>query len=185
MAEYYLIAQLPTLDGLSEGAPIPITEESFLELCNRFLSKKAVKEIESLTLIPPLNFEKSTSFVVNEWNNGERTLRLALAMARAEKQNKTFDIGNNVIPSEAIKVANDALEKENPLEAENFLLAYRLKFLETLSPINNFSNEFITYYALKLKLLYRIRKFDTEVGRKEYTKIYNSIKDGESLEVRQ
>ncbi len=29
MAEYYLISQLPSLDGISENTPIPITEEQF------------------------------------------------------------------------------------------------------------------------------------------------------------
>ena len=37
MAEYYLIAQLPSLDGVGENMPVPITEERFLELCCRFL----------------------------------------------------------------------------------------------------------------------------------------------------
>ena len=29
MAAYYLVAQLPSLDGLGERAPLPITEERF------------------------------------------------------------------------------------------------------------------------------------------------------------
>lgn len=41
MAAYYLMAQLPTLDGLGEAAAPPITEERFLELCGRFLGKRA------------------------------------------------------------------------------------------------------------------------------------------------
>ena len=38
MAEYYLISQLPSLDGLGDNMPVPITEERFTELCRRFLA---------------------------------------------------------------------------------------------------------------------------------------------------
>ena len=58
MAEYYLISQLPSLDGIGESSPLPITEERFLELCSSFLSKKALNEIKNLTLCPNLDFEK-------------------------------------------------------------------------------------------------------------------------------
>ena len=44
MAEYYLISQLPSLDGLSENVPMPITEERFFELCERFLNKKSQED---------------------------------------------------------------------------------------------------------------------------------------------
>ena len=90
MSEYYLISQLPSLDGLSENTPLPITEERFFELCNRFLGKKAKKEIEKLTLLPAKDFEKTGSAFIDAWNNGERNLRIALAEIRAGKMKKTF-----------------------------------------------------------------------------------------------
>lgn len=40
MSMYYLMAQLPSLDGIGENAPPPITEERFHELCHCFLGKK-------------------------------------------------------------------------------------------------------------------------------------------------
>ena len=48
MAEYYFMSQLPSLDGISDQLPLPITEERFLELCHRFLGKKAQREIAAL-----------------------------------------------------------------------------------------------------------------------------------------
>ena len=133
MAEYYLISQLPSLDGMSENTPIPITEERFLELCSRFLSKKDLLEIEKITLVPPVNAEKSNSTLIEAWNEGESNLRLALAKIRAEKMNKPFDLKNKSVPVGITKAANDAMELQSPLEVENFLLNYRLKFLEALS----------------------------------------------------
>lgn len=182
MAEYYLISQLPSLDGISENAPLPIKEEFFLELCNRFLGNKALKEVENLTLIPPTTPKKSSSDLINHWNDGERNLRLALAKARAEKMNKPYDLQNTPISSELLKTAGAALEFNSPLDAENFLLRYRLNFLETLRPMDNFSEDFIFYYGLKLKLLMRIRKFDTKLGEEAYKNIYKSILNGDRLE---
>ena len=88
MAEYYLISQLPSLDGISESTPLPITQERFTELCQRFLGKKAQREFEKLTLAPTRNPEKSSSALIEEWNEGESKLRLALAKLRADKLNK-------------------------------------------------------------------------------------------------
>ena len=182
MAEYYLISQLPSLDAIGENSSIPITQEQFLELCNRFLSKKAVKELENLTLAPSLEQEKTSSRLIDDWNSGEKNLRLALAIVRAEKMNKSFDVKDNTISAEISKIANSALEIENPLEAEKFLLHYRLSYLESLRPIDTFSKEYIYYYALKLKLILRIREFDAVVGESTYKNIYNSILNGEVLE---
>ena len=41
------------------------------------------------------------------------------------------------------------------------------------------------YYGLKLKLILRIRQFDTENGEAAYKNIYNSIMNGENLEATQ
>ncbi len=182
MAEYYLISQLPSLDGISESTPLPITQERFIELCSRFLGKKALSELENLTLVPPINPERSGSALIEAWNTGERDLRLALGKIRAEKMNKSFELQNRNLPVELIRVANAAVEADNPLEAENILLRHRLSFLETLRPTDTFAEEFVFYYALKLKLILRIRQFDTQLGENTYKDIYNSILNGGDLE---
>ena len=182
MAEYYLISQLPSLDGIGENTPIPITEERFLELCSRLLGKKAQNKIKKLTLVPPLTPEKSSSTLIETWNEYERNLRLALGKARAEKMKKPFNIGNKALPIELVKVAGAAVEMESPLEAENFLSHYRLEFLETLRPMDTFSEDFVFYYGLKLKLMLRTRQFDAKLGETTYRNIYNSILNGDRLE---
>ncbi len=183
MADYYFISQLPSLDAVSENAPLPITEERFLELCSRFLGKRAQSEIEKLSTVPPLNPEKSYSALIEAFNSGERDLRLALSKIRAEKMKKALDLENKNLPAELVKVAGAALEIQNPLEAEKFLCDYRLKFLETLRPMDTFSEDYVFYYLLRLKLIMRIRKFDTQAGEEAYRNIYNSILNGDRLEV--
>ena len=185
MAEYYLISQLPSLDGVSENVPLPITEERFNELCERFLGKKSQEAIKMISLSPQKNAERLGSSLIDAWNEREINLRFALGKVRAEKMNKVFDTENRILPVEYIKAANTAIEKENPMEAEKYLNSYRLEMLETLRPKDAFSDEYIFYYGLKLKLLLRIRQFDTETGKKAYRNIYNSIIKGENLEEEQ
>ena len=182
MAEYYLISQLPSLDGVSEGTPLPITEERFEELCKQFLGKKGLTEFHKLTLSPSKVPEKSNSSLIETWNEGERNLRLALGKARAAKLNKPFDTENKNLPAELVKVAVTATEFESPLEAENYLSDYRLNFLEALRPMDNFSEDFIFYYGLKLKLISRLRQFDKKLGETAYKNIYDSILNGDRLE---
>ncbi len=183
MAQYYLISQLPSLDGIGENTPLPITEERFSELCSRFLGKKEQTEISKLTLSPTKNHEKSSSALIEAWNEGERNLRLALAKVRADKMKKPFDTENKSFPVGLVKAASTAAETENPLEAENFLNQYRLEFLETLRPMDSFSDDFVFYYGLKLKLILRIRQFDADSGKAAYRNIYNSILNGDRSEV--
>lgn len=182
MAEYYLISQLPSLDALGDNMPVPITEERFTELCERFLSKKTLRELEGLTLAPTIDFESVSSSLVNAWNEGERDLRLALAKARADKMNKAFDLKNKALPPELMKLANVAVVIDNPLEAENYLLKHRLAFLENLRPMDSFCDDYVLYYGLKLKLILRIRQFDKKIGETAYKNIYSSIINGDRLE---
>ncbi len=182
MAEYYLISQLPSLDGLSDNMPLPITEERFNELCRNSLGEKAVSEFEKISLVPSKTYEKSASSLIETWNGAERNLRLALAKVRAEKLGKNFELENTVLPTEFIKIASEAIEKENPLEAENFLLDFRFRFLESLRPLDNFSIEYIYYYSIKLKLISRIRQFDETLGQSAYRNIYDSVLNGDRVE---
>lgn len=182
MAEFYFMSQLPSLDGLSENVELPITEEYFLELCQRFLGEKAQREISSLTLVPPKNHQESTSELLNAWYKGERDLRYALARVRADKMKKTFDSESKLLPVELMKVARTAADSDSPLEAEKLLNRYRMDLLESLRPMDAFSQEAVYYYGLKLKLILRMRQFNADKGEAAYKNIYNSIINGDRLE---
>ena len=175
MGEYYLISQLPSLDGWGENTPVPITEERFLELCAGSLNKKALNELKKLSLMPPRIPEKAASSLIGAWNEGERNLRLALGKIRAEKMNKQFLCENNSLPVGLVQAARSAAEAESPLEAERSLNRYRLDFLETLRPMDGFAEDFLFYYYLKLKLILRIKQFDAESGETAYRSIYRSL----------
>ena len=179
MAEYYLISQLPSLDGLSDNMPVPITEERFFDICNRILGKKAQNELSRISLVPPRIYELSSSIVMESWNRGEQNLRIALGKVRADKLKKQFDTENRTFTADLMQVVREAAEMDSPLEAEKLLNRYRLTFLETLRPMNSFSEEFVFYYCLKLKLILRMRQFNVENGKTAYRNIYDSIMNGE------
>ena len=183
MAEYYLISQLPSLDGISENTPLPITQERFAELCAGLLGKKIQNELNKVSVTPSRNPQKTSSSLLEKWNVFERNLRLALAKLRAEKMNKQFDSEVQFFSAEIMQAARTAIEIESPMEAEKFLNRCRLDFLETLRPTDSFSEEFLFYYGLKLGLIERIRKFDAASGEAAYRNIYDSIMNKDRTEV--
>lgn len=181
MAEYYLISQLPSLDGISEGAPLPITEERFSELYRRHLGKKSlIDALNSLSLIPERCCEASRYPIVDAWNEGERVLRLALGKIRGERMKKNFDTENAFFSPKLLQAVSDACGSSDPMEAERMLGRIRLEFLESLRPADGFSDEYLLYYGLKLKLMERMRRFDSEVGKAAYKSIYATVMSGGS-----
>lgn len=185
MSDYYLISQLPSLDGLSDSFPPPISEKRFTELCEQFAAKRVSDAVKALTLLPPREHNSSGFALIDRWNESERNLRLALGKIRAEKMKKEFDLQNRALPAEYIKTAAEAAECENPLKAETYLNRFRFNTLEKLRPADNFSSDYLFYYGLKLKLLERICKFDKAIGEEAYRKIYHSVTDGEETEAKQ
>lgn len=184
MAEYYLISQLPSLDGIGESMPLPITVERFLGLCGEHLGKKAQIELKNMTLTPKKDLESSDSALLCEWNRRERDLRLAMAKIRAAKMQKTFDTGEFSPDPETVKTANAALGMTDPMEAEKYLDGYRLELLESLRPSDGFSLDYVYYYGLKLMLMQRARRFDADAGKTAYKNIYDSVLNGDGLEDR-
>ena len=69
MNQYYLIAQLPSLDIANETTALPITEERFYELCKSNLGKKAWNALNGLTLVPKKQNKKSGYSFIDRWNN--------------------------------------------------------------------------------------------------------------------
>ena len=185
MNQYYLIAQLPSLEIAGETTALPITEELFFELCRSNLGKKAWNALSGLTLVPKRQDKKSGYSVIDRWNGWERNFRLALAGARAEKMKKPFEGEKAELSGELFQKIRRAVEMEDPLEAERYLTRIRLDYLETLRPADSFSETMLFYYALKLKLILRLQRFDKSRGQSAYREIYSSIMHGGDPEVKE
>jgi hypothetical protein len=172
---YYLVAQLPSFSVLQEKTPLPLTDESFTELCGRFFDPESLGLLKSISLEPPRNPEKTGSYVIDSWKEMENSLRIALAQIRAQKLGRDFTFGNTPLRPEAAQAARTALGMENPLAAEQSLNEFRTDFLNRISPLDSFSTDAVFAYALKLKLAQRVRKFNDEAGTASYRTIYDQI----------
>lgn len=171
---YYLMAQLPALSSDTE-VPLPVTEEYFSDLCARFLDKKSLGILQNLSLEPPRDGSRTGSSFVDAWYAWERQLRLSLAVIRARRMNKDFSTDSISFPADVQQTARTACGFDSPLEAEVFLNNARMEMMSRLSPTDGFSTDAVYAYALKLKLLVRIRKFNEEAGVSSYRKIYEKI----------
>jgi hypothetical protein len=115
---------------------------------------------------------------IDRWREWERTLRLNLAQARAQriKREGGAPLEPPGHPAEAAVVAlNAAAVDESPLEAELFLDRARWNAIEELQGTDHFSRNTVYAYLLKLLLLERHSLFDTEAGFAEYKSLYASI----------
>ena len=170
--QYYLVSQLPAF-SINQSAPLPVTEEYFIDLCSRFMDKKAVKAIQNLSLEPPRQAEKTGYDVLDKWYEYERSLRVALAYLRAQKMKKDFNDPTNLlskVSSDIMQTARTAMNFESPLEAEDYLDQERINYLSNVLPF-----EAVIAYGLKLKLANRVKKFNEEAGMASYRKIYDQI----------
>ena len=175
MNQYYLMAQLPSLDGLGENTPLPITEDTFFDICSRSLDAKSMARLQSVSLSPDRDSQPDGSGLLDAWNQGERQLRLALGSLRAARMKKSFDSGEDSFPPAVMQAARTAMGMEDPLAAERYLNQYRMGFLDQLRPMDHFCEDSVFYYCLKLKLHMRMRRFDVQRGQEAYRNIYDSI----------
>ncbi|MCD8152131.1 MAG: hypothetical protein LUD71_03460 [Clostridiales bacterium] len=182
MSQYYLIAQLPGLEPYDGKSPLPITEEAFRDACSNFLDEKEMGILDGISLIPPRDIEPTGSDLVDAWNSEERQLRLALAVVRAGHKGKSFSTDGEVISAPVLQVANTAVDLGDPLAAEEYLQRCRMETLDRLRPLDMFCEDAVYCYAIRLKLLTRMRLFDEERGHESYQHIYHSILNGNSQE---
>lgn len=173
--QYYLMSCLPEFSVSGDRSALPVTYDYFYDLCSRFLGKKEMDILSKLSLEPSRESSKTGSAFVDNWNDRERSLRLALAQIRAVKMKKKFNIGNEALASDAVQAARTASGMDSPLEAERFLNQYRLSVIDDMRPQNGFSTDAVYSYALRLQLALRMKKFDAEKGMVSYKKIYDRI----------
>lgn len=172
---YYLVSQLPPLEGYDGRGQLPITEKTFKDLCSNFLSEKDQKLLESLSLEPQKEEESTGSPFLDLWYEKERNLRFALAQIRALKMKKEAEMLPSTCTADIVQAARTAVGMDSPLSAEEYLNQYRMDTLNSLTPIDGFSVDAVFAYGLKLMLAQRMKLFDVEIGKDSYHKIYDEI----------
>ena len=68
-----------------------------------------------------------------------------------------------------------ALAARNPLEAEKILLEYEFENLDAIMGLHMFDDYVLFGYAVKLKLLERLKSFDHEKGKEEFKSLFYVI----------
>lgn len=175
---YYLMAQLPSI---SFGSKPPFKYEEFEQLAFRYVNKKDGELLKSLSLEPIRNGKKTSSSLLNKWNEFECAVRLALRELRANKLKwENVDISyeehSKVISSYyAQSIASQAFSMEDPLQAELFLDKKRFEFLDSIKSSDSFSSDALFSYAIMLLLIIREESFSREIGIEEYKKLYSEI----------
>ena len=171
--QYYLVSQLPDIS--SEKSTLPITEKYYRDLCSRFMTGSSLEILNNLSLEPSKFPEKTGSSFLDAWYEHERALRFALAQVRAQKLKKDLGPVPVSITQDIIQAARTAVGMDSPLAAEQFLYEYRLSVLNNLQPLDNFSEDYVFAYGLRLMLTARMKVFDKEKGSDSYHKIYDTI----------
>lgn len=174
---YYLMAQLP---AILPGSPLVFGFDEFYDLASRYLSRRDFKILARLTLEPPRDVHPTGSPVVDEWLARERSLRLVLEKIRAAKKNRISSVTMDEMDTLTTRVsisraASTAASNDNPLEAEQYLIALRMAWLEELRGNHFFDSEAVFLYGISLLLRERSDLFTVETGRDAYTTIYTQI----------
>lgn len=177
MSQYWYFAA--TLPGFSFGSPLPMTEESFLQLCARNLSAEDFAEVrDAVSAIADEKLPSATrSAFLSAFLAWERGFRNELAVLRA----KALGIGAEewIRPDgaseDASRAAAACFAARNPLEAETALERERWACIERLSSLHTFDLDAIVAYRLKLAISTRLGAFDPERGRNGYRRLYDDI----------
>lgn len=179
MAYYYLVSQLPNISGAEGKSALPLSSSAFKELCSRFLSEDEKLQVQGLSLVPPKEKSSTGSVFLDTWYEKERSLRYALAQIRAQKMKKDASVLPGGVTADIIQAARTAVGMDSPLSAEQFLFDYRIRLLDEIRPLDSFSVDAVYAYGIKLLLVERMKKFDADIGKTSYHKIYDNILEGD------
>ncbi len=179
---YYFIASLPLLEF--EGKLL-ISAADFLNDSKRILVEKDFIVIQEL-----LNNSISDSSLANDfvkkWSDFLHLLNNEMAAFRAERWGKNpvdFVKGERKKDPYFISLLNQAAEAINPLEAEKVLDKAKWLFLDEISFGHYFDFEGVIAYAIKLQILSRYAKYNSEEYKPLYSEYESSAKEEKQYEL--
>ena len=160
---YYLAASLPLLEF---GMKMPVSYEYFLSCCEEQLSVRDLEIIKRAKIVPTEDPEDPCP-VLREWKKFDTTLRNELSRYRASKKSKdaaVYTRGEGYLDPFLAIEAHWAINEESPLEAERFLDRFRWERIEEFEKEHYFDIDYLIAYALKLQILERWQRIDSEGG---------------------
>lgn len=174
MRQYYFTAA--SLPLLSLDAKPSITVDSFLSTCELHLTTSDFSVLANSSIKVPESEDALTGVAKVCWD-WEKSLRNELAKLRAAKMSISSDeyLKDGETVFDTHRIASEAFKVDSPLEAEGFLNAARLSFLDSISVGHYFDLNFLVIYYLKLQIFDRVSCFESEAGFKKYQEIYTNI----------
>ena len=164
---YYLMSSLPMLRA---DSAMPITYDKFLSYCQSAVSK------QTLDLLENLSVESKKGPLISEWAKFYSSFKDELVYQRKKKQNLTVS-GYSDVDIEVKKAITAAVNDDNPLNAENTLLAIQFEKIDDLIGIHAFDDHALFGFAIKLKLLERRTIFDQKTGKAEFTRLVKGLEE--------
>ena len=165
MAYYYLISSLPMLK--SDG-DMPLSYATFLEMCRDALNDDKFKILSELTL------SSNEGAFLSKWAEFYGAIKEELTYQRNLRLGRKAT-APSIRDDATIKVVTAAMNHQNPLTAEEMLLALEFEKLDELVGTHYFDDWALMGYALKLKLLERRGSFDFEKGKSELNRLVENL----------
>ncbi len=153
---YYLVASLPYLHF---DRKCPISTESFLAECKKWLSEDDMKTLSNAS-IKTHNAKPGAALVLQQWREFDGDLREEIAAVRKNTQEKRNDK-----PGLSARII---FEQPHPLLMEQAFEKIRWQFLDSLETGNFFDINFLVVYFLKLQIMERLTMFDKKTGEKVF-----------------
>ncbi|HCH28305.1 MAG TPA: hypothetical protein DEW35_02235 [Ruminococcaceae bacterium] len=164
---YYLMSSLPMLRA---DGTMPITYKKFLSYCKDSVSGANYELLENLSV------DSKKGVLISEWAEFYSAFKEELTYQRNKKAEKSVPQPTGV-DIEVKKTISAAVNDENPLNAENTLLALQFDRLDSLIGIHSFDDYALFGYAMKLKLLERKTVFDQKAGKDEFTRLVKGLEE--------
>ena len=168
---YYLCSSLPSL-YVQEA--MPITRRSFLDDCERIVSKTDFDIISNADID---GTSHSDHPILRVWDEFELGFRREMAQLRGARLGWSQDIHGQLRSydqsfSEALRIA---VNHESPYEAELIVAQQRWKYLDSLSTNHAFDLVMLIIYHLKLQILERLSVMNNELGEQEFDGVFSNI----------
>lgn len=153
---YYLVASLPYLRFEKKT---PVSKDTFLEECRKWLSDQDLKAVRDLDIKQP-DIKDGDISLVREWKAFDMALRTALAGIRKE--------GEHALRKEIPDVVRHILERKDPLSREKAIERVRWDFIEDEEYKYLFDINWLVFYCLKVQILERLATFELEKGKQVF-----------------
>jgi hypothetical protein len=168
---YYLISSLPLLRW---GNRPPITSDDFLAQCEGQLSETALADLADVALVPRPAGKHLTE---RQWIAWDGYMRNAIAQARAHHLHLDatgfLREETDAFPNDR-KELEDTFSGENPLERERAIDHLRWRFLDGLEGDHLFDFDRLVIFRLKLLLLEKWDRFDSESGPRNLAELVDA-----------